>query len=277
MSYYIVGCPPGVGDLLWCLMKLRDFKKQRGIERLMVAIQKTSKDRAAELCGMVDFVDAVRYVQFRSARAERDGFTDGPGAFNCVMWPNAVLDAGGRIDTWLPEYATEWDLPLKVESTLTDPARPVLYASAAGVNKSWFPDQGIQFWVQVAKELTDQFAAKPLLIGASWDSDFCEPLREWASPLIGLTTLPQVAYMLQTAPVVVGVASGMTILANHFGTPCVALFPDKHHEAFPFTWVREAYLPRYHVLRAHELRAIGAFRIGAMAHNLWRRRAGGEL
>lgn len=278
MSRFIVGCPPGVGDFLWCLYKLRAFKRDRGIEHLMVVLQQTKKDRAAELARMAGFVDSVRYAPFRATAAEKTGYLEGFGVMNAVMWPNAVLDRGERIETWLPQYPVEWDLPLLTEEALAPAGRPILYASSSEVNRAWFPGARKDFWIAVAKALAQECGAKPVLIGASWDMTNADSLREHTTPLVGLTTLPQVAHLISRAPVVVGVASGMTILANHFRTPCVAFFPDKHHERFPWTWVHEAALKRYSVIRAKEIeRAVTPEHVAAIAHNLWRRAAEGSI
>jgi hypothetical protein len=53
--------------------------------------------------------------------------------------------------------------------------------------------------------------------------------------------------------VVVGVISGMTIMANHFKTPCVALCPDKFEARFPWAWVKPD--APYIVVRASEVRS----------------------
>jgi hypothetical protein len=250
---FIVGVPPGVGDLYWCLTKLRDYKRQKGIEHLRLVIQATSKDRAGDLCRMVDFVDSYQFAQFRDKRAESRGYLEGAGAFDAVMWPNTIVDRGEHLRTWLPEFALELDVGLKTEDTIGDSARPVIYPSAKGVNDNWFPQLPRLFWPMLIEQLTEKFGAKPILIGASWDIDYAEPFSALTANMLGLTSLPQVAYLLEHAPVFIGVASGMTILANRFKTPTIAFFPDKHHAQFPWTWTEADYWPRYSVKRARHL------------------------
>lgn len=255
MATTLIGVPPGVGDLYWALTKLRAFRKHFGFEHVTLAIQKTSKDRAIEWQQMVDFVDDARYVAFTPGPALRTGFERNHGPLDFILWPNAVLDRGEHLSTWMPDLAL--DLEFQVETRLPPAAVDeiargaiVLYASAVGVNRAWFPKRRGDFWIALARELEQRFGRKPILIGAGWDRDNnIEALREHTFELVGSTTLSQVAFLLQNARGVIGVISGMTILANHFKTPTVAFAPDKHHPEFPYTWIRPGAQPWYTALR----------------------------
>ncbi|HZF28697.1 MAG TPA: hypothetical protein VE907_06250 [Gammaproteobacteria bacterium] len=250
MSTTLIGVPPGVGDVYWCLAKLKAFKAHYGLGHVTLAIQKTSKDRSIEWRTMVDFVDDARYVALTPGNAATadSGLSRNHGPLDFVMWPNAIVDRGRHLSTWLPELELDLDFPVKttpMNESLEN--RIVLYPSAAGVNRAWFPKRRSDFWIALAVELANRFGVPPLVIGADWDHDNSDPLAEVAQSLVGHTTLGQVAWILEHARAVVGVISGMTILANHFKRPTLAFAPDKHHPDFPYTWVRNQ--PWYRCLR----------------------------
>lgn len=249
MSTTLVGVPPGVGDVYWCLAKLRSFKQHFGLGHVTLGIQKTAKDRALEWRTMVDFVDDARYVAYQpSKHALAHGFERNNGPLDFVLWPNAVVDRGDHLRKWLPACELDLDFPVRttpMSDALKD--RIVIYASAGGVNRAWFPKRRPDFWIALALELKARFGELPLLIGADWDHDNSDPLNEVAQTLVGHTSLSQVAWILEHARAVIGVISGMTILANHFKRPTVAFAPDKHHPTFPYTWIGEQ--PWYTCLR----------------------------
>lgn len=253
MSTTLVGVPPGVGDTYWCLAKLKAFKKHYGLEHITLAIQKTTLDRAIEWRTMVDFVDDARYVAYTPGKAALlTGFERNHGPLDFILWPNAVVDRGEHLSTWLTGLELDLDFPV---NTIVPPRalrdRVVLYASANGVNRAWFAKRRPDFWVQLAVELERLTGHVPILIGAGWDRDNPElaPLTCATQSLIGNTTLTEVAGILEHARAVIGVISGMTILANHFKRPCLAFAPDKHHEDFPYTWIQPHSQPWYSVLR----------------------------
>jgi len=254
MSTTLIGVPPGVGDVYWCLAKLKSFKANYALGHITLAIQKTAKDRALEWRHMVDFVDDARYVAFTPGRAAQEyGLERNNGPLDYVMWPNSIVDAGVHLRDWLPGIALDLAFPVATKAPAHSESidgRVVLYASAAGVNRAWFPKRRPDFWIQLAIELEKVTGAPPLLIGAEWDHDNTGPLCQVAQSIVGGTSLAEVAWILEHAAGVIGVISGMTILANHFRVPCVAFAPDKHHADFPYTWIEPSLSqPWYTALR----------------------------
>jgi hypothetical protein len=162
---------------------------------------------------------------------------------DCVLWPNAVLDRGDSLRDWLP--GLELDLSFKIRTDPGPSDRIVVYASSAAINEAWIPGLGPEYWAELIAAIAERTGDVPTLIGAPWDATFRERIACEVEDLLGVTTLPQVAGILERASVVVGVICGMTILANHFRTPTVALYPDKFHPAFPTSWVAPdaPYLP----------------------------------
>jgi hypothetical protein len=223
-----IGAPPGVGDCYWVLTKLAAIRRLYGAHTLTMYVQKTSLTRALDWSKMVP--QLVTATAERPFRPDQGCLTVGYSNYNnaglhTTLWPNGVLDRGGMLADWLPELGPP-DLAFPV-NTIAPGRAPgaVVYASSDGVNAAWAPNLGPDYWRALIEELGIITGAPPTLIGAAWDANFSRSVAGKVVDLVGRTSLPQVAGIIQHARVVIGVISGMTILANHFRTPCVALRP----------------------------------------------------
>lgn len=232
MTRIRVGVPPGVGDCYWALTKLKAFAAGR---RVTLCIQGSQYDRALEWQKMVDFIDEAEIVRFEPGHAEHTGYSENAMGLDFILWPNAIIDRGERIEAWLPELAT--DLSFPVQTPDMGPPRTVVYASSVSINERWM-SRGPDFWLRVIRDLAAHYGPVTL-VGAAWDQEFRDRLiGVEVEDLVGKTTLPQLAGIIRNARVVAGVICGVTILANHFRTPCVALWPDwKFPANFPHAWV----------------------------------------
>jgi hypothetical protein len=246
-----IAVPSGVGDTYWALAKIKDFKLRNQIEHLTLLVQRSALTRALEWADMVDFVDEARELRFRpDHEALTTGYSFGriPGADYC-FWPNAVVDRGQPLREWLPNYELDLDFPVHyVEPPDNVVNRTVVYASSDGIHSAWFPMLTPAFWSELLQLLGNDAA----LIGARWDDSFRQKIAvHGALDLVGQTSLMQVTGVLKRASAVVGVISGMTILANHWMTPCVAFCPSQFPPKFPHSWVRPG--APYVVLRPNEI------------------------
>lgn len=237
---YRIAVPPGVGDVYWVLTKLQAFKRAHGIERVELCVQRAGPGRSTDWANMVDFVHASSFFPFRpNDELLTKGISYTYKGVDVAMWPNAIVDRGEHLRNWLPELELDLDFPVRTVDM--GAPRVVVYASSEAINQAWVSNLGgPQYWVDLIAELS-QRVGPVTLIGAEWDRRFSEklpgrPPRPRYEDLTASTTLPQVADILKKARVVVGVISGMTILANHFRTPTIAFYPDAHDPAFPFTW-----------------------------------------
>lgn len=224
-----VGVPSGVGDVYWCLTKLKAFAAG---EPVQLVIQSSPFDRAREWVEMVDFIASAEFGVFKCGTAREVGFYGRWKTLDAVLWPNAVIDRGERIETWLPHLATDLDFEVKCPDYAP---RVVVYPSSLG-SARWTTRTG-EFWDKVITHLT-QMVGPVTLVGAHWDEDLARMITAPCENLIGQTSLPQLAGILKSARVVAGVISGITILANHFRTPCAAMWHDQRFpEGFPTAWV----------------------------------------
>lgn len=240
-----VAVPPGVGDVYWVLTKLKAWKAQHGTPRVHMVIQGAPKwgklNRALQWGEMVDFVDRVSFERFRP---DHGALTEGLGRMRDgtpILWPNAIVDQGRPLAEWLPGLELDLDFPVRTTHFPGGP-RNVLYVSSDAINAAWMAHLPRGYWHELIREL-NRAVGRVTMIGAAWDKSFFDRLVAEApfpidiEPLVEQTTLMQVADILKHARFVCGVISGMTILANHFRTPCIALYPTAHHDAFPRTWV----------------------------------------
>ena len=233
MSRLRVGTPSGVGDVMWCMAKLKALAAGR---RVTLCIQSSQYDRAIDLANMVDFVAGAEFMDFDPGVARETGYAENVGGLNMVMWPNAFIDRGERIETWLPHLAM--DLNFELRTPDMGPPRTVVYASSVAINETWMQGKGAAYWVRLIADLAQDFG-RITLVGAAWDAPFRDQLQGMdVEDLVGKTTLPQLAGIIRNARIVVGVICGITIIANHLRTPCIAVWPDwKFPPSFPYAWV----------------------------------------
>lgn len=254
MNTLKVAVPPGVGDVYWCLTKLQALRTSLEADRVELLVQKSSLPRAlawAELCPLVDASSEFKF--YPSERVLKGGFATNVHSAHMVLWPNAVVDRGEKLETWLPQYA--YDDRVQINTEITRPAGDVVvFPAHEGIQSAWFSSQPPQFWPRLIAKLEALFGQRVTMIGSEWDKSHCDGMAGSVDYLVGQTSLAQVAGILERARVVVGVASGMTILANRFRTPCVAFFPRKHHALFPWTWVPDD--APYRVIWSDQLKAI---------------------
>lgn len=249
-----IGVPPGVGDVYWALCKLQSIREKHRLEDVELVIKSSNFDRAGEWAGMCPFVDSTSFAKFKNLDAEKIGLGgvtypggdingNRPPTIDAVLWPNAVVDRGDHLRHWLPEYdlRQDWKIATKQPEGLESvDGHPVIYASSATIHKAWAPKLDVAWWTVMAETLAMRFGRKPIVIGASWDVGFSGGvLADNTIDMLGKTTLAEVAWILEHAAGIVGIISGMTILANHFRTPAIAIYPPKHHDRFPEAWMPE--------------------------------------
>ncbi len=242
-----IGVPSGVGDVYWALCKLQGFRARYKVDRVNLCVQASQYDRALPWADMVSFVDSSLPFKFRSLDAEKRGIDWNYGqGLDVILWPNAVLDRGHHLRNWLDDLPLKQDFPIAAEPfTMFPGGYVVVYASSEAVNKAWVPQLGLPYWNALVEELGKTFDLPVVLIGASWDRSVGGRIRGGCYNIVGRTSLQQVTGILEGAAAVVGVISGMTILANHYRRPTIAFYPAKVNPAFPWTWTddKTPYLP----------------------------------
>lgn len=278
-----VGMLPGIGDIYWCLLKLEDYKKKNKIDKLVVYIYDSANlparnfNRAGRLLDLVDFVDEYHYVNFSgidsetadglesltiSAR-ENGGFvtsscinTDGNEDNFVFMYPNAYVDKGERIEKWLPEYKVNFGMKIKTKDVPKIKQDPlVLICSLDDFTcKEWLKGFHKEEWAKLVEDISKRYKTKPVIIGAEWDKTFTD---SWLSlvknkksyiDLVGKISFEETCGLFNKADLLISVISGVSIVANHFGTPTIVLSPDYFHSnGFTHAWVKPNYKKYYSI------------------------------
>lgn len=130
-----------------------------------------------------------------------------------------------------------------------DPSMPwiVIHDGSGGYSlaRRWDPGK----FAAVADSLHSQYDAQIVLVGGAGDDGeaVASAMQSPVYDLSGKTTLPELAYVIQTADLFIGADSGVVHIAAATGTPVVAIYGPSNHEAWgpwtptsPSTIVRSA-------------------------------------
>jgi ADP-heptose:LPS heptosyltransferase/SAM-dependent methyltransferase len=254
-----VGLESGIGDVYWVLLKLKSFKEKNNIQNLKVYIQDMEQyNRALAIVECLDFVDSCEYASMipgnivkgisRNATVTRNGKQEKIDYYLCL---SEILTHGNRIETWLPECKTDFDIKFYVEKPKDFEKRTplvIIFPSSEGLAESWLNGFKEKQWANLINRLIAN-GINPIIVGSDWDKKYADKIinliddKDKCLSMVGDTTLPQVLYLLEKADLVIGAISGLTILANHFKTPTIALCPsdETFNEAFTYSWTIPGY------------------------------------
>lgn len=247
--------PPGMGDILWTLSKLRAIRERESPCRIeyVVCTDTTAKsaDRSKDLLSMCGLVDDFSF-QHRGLPADCGNIDPRVPVYNLIA--NEYLEsndankpAGGRLENWRPELETDFNLQISVPDVAKNQARMlvgqsnyvVVYFSSAAWNdactaqQAWFPSD----WARLCLRLND-IGLKPVVIGSDWDRDYLgaviraiksmeqDPDDVWIN-LVGQTPLILTMAIMEGAKATIGICAGITMIGAHMGWPTVMLW-TKH-------------------------------------------------
>lgn len=236
---------PGIGDLSWLISKLSTTGEQYDL----VIAEDSKTKRAMPLADMVPCIRSAEYgghdayavlTQCTNARwAEyKQAHAEGKDLYITANW---WLDAGNRLEGFLPDLDTDFHYPLVLgeqdhrwaEDLLSggEKAFGIYTSSAAGVKawSAWSVNEWLDFMERVHAEYPN---VRFYLLGAKWDMDIrlslLDALSRKALPhvdLFGRTTLQQAMALIQRLDYFAGFASGLTIMADVLDQPVCMLYP----------------------------------------------------
>ena len=127
LKHMQIAVPPGIGDGVWALMKVQSILNAEGYDVATVAVCTGGPQRSDEFLRRFSFVRDVWYCPFSCTEAEfwtEDGvYNYAPSQrewhnqFHWLLVPNQHLEYGRRLDKWLPEYDTNWQIAEEYEFT----------------------------------------------------------------------------------------------------------------------------------------------------------------
>lgn len=252
--------PQGIGDSVWCLLKMEDANRKLGGGPIDVRIacinnQSLEECRAMEFISRFGFVNSVAMYQMprfgqagaalaHGPAADPDGYyrylPDGSqlrpilGDIDYVMMPNAPLERGVRLENWLPQFDTNWDIMSQFsfaagEREQAYSRRPyaIFYCGSltgnttAGHNRNglWTPAD----WADMGEQVRGM-GLDVVVVGAAYDRAYYEScvlplLAEPWEDMIGGLSIGGTLAMAQQAKFVLSYQSGIGITASYLGTP----------------------------------------------------------
>ncbi len=243
--------PAGIGDAVWCLVKLAALLRQEGADAAVVDAEETPLPRTKDFLEHFDFVARAGYTRWHITEADPHVRPDGTynyapsqpswhGEFDWMLQANGHLEAGGRLADWLPHLEPEWDLAkrfrFRPEETAAAEAFErevggrylVMFAASEAANTReghnrgplWTPTQ----WAALCALLLAD-GVQPVFVGAEWDRSYFERHLRPVLPAgvldrIGCWPIGTTFAVIQRSAGVVAFQSGLGIFAVYLGVPC---------------------------------------------------------
>ena len=257
--------PPGVGDILWTLNKLKGIRDRESPCRIKYVVCAAGDPKIAtrskDFLGMCTLIDSY---EFRPVPLPMDSGCPDPAVPIYELLPNDYLDPkvppliGGFIENWHPELPSDWDAGLVVPECALSQARLRLKGKkAVGVYMSshvWNrivadPVWTVRHWAELFIKLSDA-GLTPVILGAGWDGAYAadvatelvqmgrNPASAWINS-VGKTALPLAMAYMQLAVGTVGIANGLPMLSLYLGRPTAILWPVRGISDVQVTFCKE--------------------------------------
>ncbi len=254
-----IAVPSGIGDIAWSLTKIAGIKKLHPKAKINIRIQNTPVNRALDFVKHFDFVDEAGYENFEihpkgKSPVAQDGCYnylesgENKHGFDYYLLANGHLERGGKLEDWLPELGTDWDIAkhwknvpaeaLFAEYLIRTFDPPGSWGTAlfyfgpkngntiAGHNRGqlWTPDD----WALVANNyLAKHVLNRIIIVGATYDADYTESIlskfeqRNRVLCMVGKTTCGEVFELARRAHIVIGYPSGIPIFSAFMGVKVI--------------------------------------------------------
>lgn len=273
-----IGLPAGIGDVHWVMLKMDAIKAANDPCEITFYVNEHTPARVAPMLELLPWTKEVRYHTWLHHPHMNSEVIWNPIAsevdFGIIL--NDALEHGKRIETLLPEYEVNWNYPVLLQpddrqdaENLQRDINPlvIIYLCSMATNRLWGDeDWNIGKWLEVINGIYAITKKRLVLVGSSfemfrdeWRDDLgvYEELKRLdpnidnkVYNLIGQTTVPEVLAMINEADLVVGMPSGMTIMAAHFRRPTVTIWPaisiskskEVFYHDFKDCWVDPSFL-----------------------------------
>lgn len=279
--------PNGIGDVCWALLKIKSIAAGRPIDVFLSG----SDLRAAINKRAIPFVQRFSFVREVTATDlpvlhDHDNPANNRGRYNYVsdglrdgyhyLVPNTALEAGRRIEDWLPDQKIDWDIFKEFSWEKTERGTALGKAMAPfvafylgpegghtddGHNRGWLWEP--KHWVELGKAMAER-GLHVCVVGAPYDRSFWEKYVKkgvqeqglsWID-LIGELEIGETFALLREAKCFISYQCGLGIVGHYLGVN-VAMWwrPDLdsvHHEhyicfseAMKDAWIRPGWENRY--------------------------------
>ena len=257
-----VALPLGIGDCHWVCQKLRSLKVMHPGRPLHVHVNTSENHQTMGYLDMMPFVD--RAVKDKRApfdiikemppsyRDEKWSTLEGSArwqGFDYILVANGHLELGKRIEDYLPELQTEYNIRLDYPAGTMDRSKELMPEPTVLVYPSgWGPNMGFHKGWWTARDWCAVFIGlntagiEPIVVGAPTRDD----RRYWAilerklirrgvkyKSVLGETSLPDICLLLERSLAWTGLNSGLGIVAASMGTPTVMMWADNRYKLSP--------------------------------------------
>ncbi len=194
--------------------------------------------------------------QFSGPYAET-GIERYPG-IDYVLMPNAPLERGIRLEDWLPEFKTDWDLMKQFRWTAEEVAwmfdtaprfgpYVVFFMGSLGSNTTAGHNRGplwtAQEWYELGERMHAEQGYQIIIVGADYDLDYAsefikkiEGRLHW-HPRVGLYDIGRTFAACMRSKVVVSYQSGIGIVSSYLGKPTAIFWRPKGDSISPDQYV----------------------------------------
>lgn len=268
--------PQGIGDSVWALHKVQAIAAAANDP--IIDITLTCSEPSSIQSRALDFVRRFSFVNSVEMRAGfaihrdpvfhpsgcwnyiDDGIYDFDGERYHVLIPNAALERGERLESWLPQHAVNWDvmddfrIRLSERNFADDIARrlgpfaifypgPLDGNTTQGHNRNmiWTPDD----WLTLGRRIHDELGLAIVVVGAPYDAPYYDALLApqlngsagyWTS-LVGATDIGQLYATTSLARFCVSYQAGVGIVATLLGTPTAIFWRAKGDSICPDSYL----------------------------------------
>lgn len=238
--------PSGIGDTAWALTKVQAILREAGEAQADLIVADNHPQRSREFLAAFDFIRSVEYAPIEIMRRplthpdHRWNYVPTQrGLFSCDWWlcPNDPLEQGIRLESWLPEYATNWnvqqhyrfqphdlefaaDLRKRLGEYVVFYLGPEAGNTYAGHNRGgiW----SVNDWVQLGR----QVGTPIVVVGAEYDRSYSDQVLAAAHDAgshwldyVGRWEIGRTFAVVRQAKSVVSYQSGIGIGATFFRVP----------------------------------------------------------
>jgi len=280
--------PNGIGDALWVLHKIKGVAQDGPIDLILSGNPARELDHRAEpFLKRFPFIHSATLLDVPVLRSERDYerndekgryryWPDGERSGYHFLIPNAVLEKGERLETWLPEVPVDWSVVNDFSWDNTDKGDLLgrslgdfvafyLGPEEGNVDEGhgrgfiWEPKQ----WLELG-QLFQERGLRIALVGAAYDRSYYDRYVKEAVKnagwrwfdFLGQLEIGETMALLKRARLFVSYQCGLGIFAHYLGLKvCMWWRPDgdsihgkrliSFDERMATAWTNPAYADRY--------------------------------
>jgi hypothetical protein len=243
---------PGIGDSLWVIMHIINAR-----EKFHWQISASPPQRGKQVfdllpqLGDCQYVPGLGYNLIKARNVTKMARTWGRiRAQSFFLEANSHLEAGNRIENFLPDLPTSYTLPFQTQQWATeiDAAFPYevpligIYASSYATSRNWGFWQAKE-WFELIDEMYRYLPdAKFVIIGAEWDGPMADELMN----MIASAKIPYVNTIGQPLGYVIELMkildyafyfpSGLGIISGLLSRPSLMFYSPSAHPRLMRTW-----------------------------------------